>query len=201
MLKKYTILALASAFVTQAQTNDVQIGARLGVNISSYIISTHAERMLGNAYTTPGGELAIDIERKASEKFSFGASTSLGYNSLDKSQISSIQSGVYGFYNISPKSQIGLGTNIYHAYNQPLEIAFKYGNYHRLTVGLKLRNYLTTNIYTNIELNVDASPTNYQSYAVKPTGNPIMDTLICASKFDRFSTLISVGYVFNEDSY
>lgn len=200
MFKNYTILALITPLTIAASLDDLQIGARAGIHITTALCDVIGPFKGSN--TLPGGELTVEVERQATAAFSFGASASYAhtaYPALEGGHFNSYISGVFGYYHVSQASQIGLGINVAHQYSILDGLPVIYGNHHRLQIGVKMRNYVTNNIYTHIELTTDASPKDYHTLEFIPANTIPASLAIDLANVQLFSTKISVGYLFNED--
>lgn len=194
-------IVISSSFAIAFNNQDVIVGARIGIqDLTSLVNSSRLN--LPVTEIIPGSEITVDIERHCNDKLSFGSFASLSHGYED---INTLTAGLAGFYHVTPKSHVGATLSIQHflpssdKYNP--EVLVQHGNIHTLQLGINIRNMLSENIYSHLELTTDVTPYRYHSYELRRDLMPpsLIPTMIAADSTVRtYGTHISIGYIFNE---
>ena len=201
MSQKYILSALLtlSCCLSTAGKSDLAISVRTGLDLTSYHTSPKFAPMLAETEHFPMGNITIGVDKELSSEFSAGISSTYNYLYIPAFEISVpiLRSSAHANYHLSKASQIGLSASIAHVNVKQYNYLFGYINH--LMLGLNIKNYISEQIFTHIELIVDATPSQTKSIGLFPLHSNALFTShgISSLESSPYIASISVGYDFD----
>ncbi len=207
MSQKYILSALLtlSCCLSTASNSDVAISVRTGLDLTSYHSSPKFAPAFAGTEHFPMGNITVGIDKELSTEFSAGISSTYNYLYIAalETSVPILRSSAHANYHLSKSSRVGLSASIAHAnvFSNDGDNLF-FGYIHHLMLGLNIKNYISEQIFTHIELIVDATPSLTQSIGLLPLDAKTLAIShgISSVELTPYIASISVGYDFDLDS-
>ena len=207
MSQKYilSVLLTFSFFLSTASDSNLNISVRTGLDMTSYHSNPKFAPMLAGTEHFPMGNITVGVDKELSTEFSAGISGTYNYLYIPtlETSVPILRSSAHANYHLSKVSHVGLSASIAHANiisNEGDNLFFGY--IHHLMLGLNIKNYISEQIFTHIELSIDATPAQTQSIGLFPLNTKTLAIShgISSIKSSPYIASISVGYDFDLDS-
>ena len=198
MFKKYFFILPIIMATSQAQNyDDITIGMRAGIDLTSYSISSD-DNLISASIPRALPNLTLDIDKHINKNISFGLSASHNLIRLLSQSYHAYSTGLSSNYHLSSHNSVGIGASILHIpviNDQKIYQNFS-GYINSLRVGISMKNLISENIYTHVEVMHDISPSGYRSYELTPSKKvPAYSSLFLnAVSAQCYSANISIGF-------